>query len=180
MSRLAYTYTVGAHCYALYIGAPKGTDSHGGYLYSWPRCLRRALWAFVSFSGDQYGDGISISYAPDTEPTQMQIRKRYLQVWPTPDKILTEVHTPMNDALPQLPPTTDARPRKQDNWRLPSDKQFGVHNLRQSESCEELTSQLDKTLRGDPQLAGGGVLWTPIRREKSGTFQPRRALAGPN
>ena len=51
----------------------------------------------------------------------------------TPDKIPTEVDTPMNNALPQPSPTTDARPRKQRNWRLPNDDQLGVYNPRRSE-----------------------------------------------
>ena len=69
------------HITMLCIETQRRTSSHGGYLQSWPRCLRRVLWGFVSCPGDRYGDGISISYASDTVPTKMQIRERCLQVW---------------------------------------------------------------------------------------------------
>ena len=54
---------------------------------------------------------VSVSYDPDTEPKKMhEDPGEMLSSLATPNKLSAEVSTPMNDALPQPPPTTDARP----------------------------------------------------------------------
>ena len=162
----------------LCIGVQRGTDSHGGYLQSWPRCLGRVLWAFMSCPGTD----MATAYRSTMPPIQNQRRcrserdafksgkTRYNSHW---DRYTHERWTTTTA------PTSNARRRKQCSWRLPNDDQFGMHNPRRSGRMRRTHIPTRQDASGQPP-AGGEVLWSPIQHESSGTFQLRLALAGPN
>ena len=127
-----HIYTLGAHCYALYRGSKRDrqprwipavvTKVFGTRAVSVRIVPRGSIWR-------RHIDQLRPQYTTDEDADPGEMPSNLA----TPDTIPTEVVTPMNDALPQPPPTTVAQPRKQRSWRLPNDDQFEVHNPRQSE-----------------------------------------------
>ena len=127
---------VGAHCYALYRGPRR--DRQPRWIPAGSR--DQGVWdAHCKRSCHAPSTDMAMAYRSATSPIQNQRRSPHSGKMPsslaTPGKIPTEVDKPINDALPQPPPTTRMLdPGSNATGDCPcSDDQFGMHNPRRSE-----------------------------------------------